>query len=122
MRAIKPLHVYRNCLFLLGAGILSASCQTSGEKVSPPLLNGNWASSDGVYVAEFRNGNFRAIANDTGGVISEGKYVALSETKVQLQWRGVVSGKENQAECLKPSPNQLDCVDANGNKFSLKRG
>ena len=106
---------------LLLAAVLLAGCQTNKEVAGPPLLNGNWASSDGVYTAEFRNGSFRAVANDTGGVISEGSYVALSDSNVKLSWSGIVSGRSNSAECLKPNPDQLDCVDQNGNKFSLKR-
>lgn len=101
--------------------VFLTACQSNKEVAGPPILNGSWASSDGVYTAELRNGNFRAVANDTGGVISEGEYVALSESKVRLKWKGVVSGQENQAECLKPSVDQLDCVDINGNKFSLRR-
>ena len=98
-----------------------AACQTKKEKAGPPLLNGSWASSDGVYVAELRNGDFRAVANDTGGVISQGRYIAVADDKVRLEWYGVVSGKSNSADCLKPTPDQLDCVDENGNKFSLRR-
>ena len=108
---------------MIGFVCLSAvsACQSKKEVAGPPILNGSWASSDGVYVAEFRNGNFRAIANDTGGVISQGNYIALSESKIQLSWNGVVSGKSNSAECIKPSSNQLDCVDQNGIKFTLRR-
>ena len=100
-------------------GFLSA-CQTT-EVAGPPLLNGNWASSDGVYVAEFQNGNFRAIANDTGEEISRGEYVVLAENRVQLNWIGLVTNNANSAECNKPDPNRLDCIDRNGNRFSLAR-
>lgn len=102
--------------------VVLTSCQGSKEVAGPPILNGKWASSDGIYVAELNNGIFRAIANDTGGVISEGNYVALSDTRVKLNWYGVVSGKANSAECLKSTADQLDCVDENGIKFSLRRG
>lgn len=105
---------------LLSIAVVS-SCQANKEVAGPPILNGKWASSDGIYIAELNNGIFRAIANDTGGVISEGNYIALSDTRVKLNWYGVVSGKANSAECLKSTADQLDCVDENGNKFSLKR-
>lgn len=98
-----------------------AGCQKK-EVAGPPILNGNWASSDGVYVAEFRNGNFQAIANDTGQVISRGEYVALASDRVQLSWTGLVSGNKSQADCTKPEANRLDCVDSNGGRFSLIRG
>jgi len=109
-------------VFLLAMmAIALVACQGNRELAGPPVLNGDWASSDGVYVAQLRNGNFQAVANDTGNVISEGTYVALAENRVQIRWVGRVSGNSNQAECLKPEDNQLDCVDANGNKFSLRR-
>ena len=99
---------------------LMAGCEKA-EVAGPPVLNGNWASSDGIYVAEFNNGNFRAIANDTGQEISQGEYVALASDRVQLTWVGLVSGQGNSAECVRPGPNKLDCVDRNGNRFSLIR-
>lgn len=113
----------RTALYVVTVGTLGflASCQNAKDLAGPPVLNGNWASSDGVYVAELLNGQFKAIANDTGNVISEGSYIALAEDKVRLNWVGRISGKSNQAECLKPEENQLDCVDVNGNKFSLRR-
>lgn len=105
---------------VLAIGIL-AGCNNAKDLAGPPVLNGKWASSDGVYVAELLNGQFRAVANDTGNVISEGSYIALAENKIKLSWVGKISGKSNQAECLKPEDNQLDCVDVSGNKFSLRR-
>lgn len=122
MTGVKPSKSWGVFVVMAVLAVAVSACQTKKDVAGPPILNGKWASSDGVYVAEFNNGKFTAIANDTGGVISEGDYIALSESKVNLNWYGVVSGKPGSAECLKPSPDQLDCVDASGNKFSLKRG
>lgn len=105
---------------IMGFGFLAA-CNNAKDLAGPPVLNGSWASSDGVYVAEFLNGQFRAVANDTGNVISEGSYIALAENRIKLNWVGKITGKSNEAECLKPEDNQLDCVDLSGNKFSLRR-
>lgn len=119
--------IYKDRSLLRSCGIASllmitlAACQGNKEVAGKPVLNGNWASSDGVYVAEFRNGTFQAVANDTGGVISRGEYVALSPEQVRLNWVGLVSGKANQANCQKPAENRLDCTDSNGNTFSLLR-
>ena len=107
-------------VLLLGSLTLLASCQTA-EIAGPPILNGSWASTDGVYTAQFQNGNFQAVANDTGGVISRGEYVALSADRIKIKWIGLVSGTSNEADCNKPDPNRLDCLDINGNRFSLVR-
>ena len=113
-------YISKACL-LAAAGILLSACNQNKEVAGPPLLNGQWASSDGVYTAQFLNGSFKAVANDTGGIISEGEYIALTEERIQLKWNGLVSGKSSEAECMKSGDNQLDCVDINGNKFSLRR-
>ncbi len=97
-----------------------AACQTQ-EIAGPPVLNGDWASTDGVYTAKLQNGSFQATANDTGNVISQGQYTAISSDQVRLNWTGLVSGTTNQANCTKPNADKLDCVDANGNRFSLVR-
>ena len=101
--------------------LLLVACNPNQEVAGPPIVNGKWASTDGVYTAEFLNGSFRAVANDTGGLISQGEYLALADNKIQIKWNGLVSGKSNQADCSRVDPNQLDCVDLNGNRFSLKR-
>jgi len=111
----------KTALVLLAAITLTGCSLTKDEKAGPPLLNGNWASSDGVYVAELRNGDFQAVANDTGNIISSGNYVALSETNVRIEWVSAISGSANQANCVKPSVDQLDCTDQGGKKFSLRR-
>lgn len=106
------------------AVILSATlagCQTNGSPSEPPLANGSWASSDGVYVAEFLNGSFRAVANDTGNVISEGTYIASSKENIKLRWTSNLTGQTNQADCIKPDVNVMNCTDQNGNKFTLRR-
>lgn len=97
-----------------------AACQDK-EIAGPPVLNGSWASTDGVYTANLLNGNFQATANDTGNVISRGEYTAISAEQVTLKWTGLVSGTNNEANCTKPDVNRLDCVDLNGNRFSLVR-
>ncbi len=102
--------------------IVLSGCSLSKDEIAgPPILNGDWASTDGVYVAELRNGNFRAIANDTGSVISQGNYIAISETSVRLEWVSSISGNANKANCVKPSADQLDCTDQGGKTFSLQR-
>jgi len=110
-----------NALALVAVIALASCSLTKDEIAGPPILNGNWASTDGVYVAELRNGNFRAVANDTGSVISTGNYVALSETSVRIEWVSEISGTANKASCVKPSDNQLDCTDQGGKRFSLRR-
>lgn len=116
-----PVFLRSKYLILFFSALTVSACNPNKEVAGPPILNGQWASSDGVYTAQFLNGSFKAIANDTGGLISEGEYIALAEDRIQLKWNGLVSGRSSEAECMRSTENQLDCVDINGNKFSLRR-
>ena len=109
---------------LIGLAVLVAGCTVFQRKevAGPPIANGKWASGDGVYTAEFLNGTFRAVANDTGNVISQGSYIASSKDNITLKWRSNLTGKDNQATCIKPEVNVMNCTDANGSRFSLRRG
>ena len=60
--------------FVLSAGFL-AGCQmtqTAGPAGSP--LDGNWASSDGIFVATFQNNSFSSRDARTGAVLAQGSY------------------------------------------------
>jgi len=110
----------------LAAALALASC-AKDEKIDPLAggggLAGTWASSDGVFIAELADGSFVSRANDTGEVLSEGNYVVSSATAVKLNWRGRLSGQDNSANCNRPGPDTLNCVDAAGRTFTLnKRG
>ena len=117
--SIKPNLV--RCVVAFGLVLSVAACSTAPEPANAPIANGSWASSDGIYRAEFANGTFRSVSNDTGEVLSQGNYTVNSETSLQISWRGNVSGKFNSANCTKPDVNTMSCVDESGKSFSLRR-
>lgn len=106
---------------VIGLVLPLAACAKPPVPAKAPIANGGWASSDGIYRAEFNNGTFRSVANDTGEVLSQGNYTVNSETSLQISWRGNVSGKFNSAKCTKPDVNTMNCVDEGGKSFSLRR-
>lgn len=107
----------------IGMMALAAGCQTA--KINPTAggggLSGRWSPDNGGYMAEFQAGTFRTLANDTGNVISQGSYVVLSESQVQLKWTSNITGQENGADCTRPSVDLLNCTDAGGKPFTLRR-
>ncbi len=107
-------------ILLLISTLAFAACQQKKEP-GPPVLNGKWASTDGVYTATFFNGSFQAAANDTGNLISKGTYLALGSDQIQIRWTSELTGNENQANCARSSPNVLDCTDLAGSRFGLRR-
>lgn len=121
MRNFRIMPNWVRCVLAIGLVLPVAACSTAPEPAKAPIANGAWASSDGIYRAEFNNGTFRSVANDTGEVLSQGNYTVNSETSLQISWRGNVSGKFNSAKCTKPDVNTMNCVDESGKSFSLLR-
>jgi hypothetical protein len=108
----------------LAVGAVVSSCQETA-RIDPSAggggLAGNWAPDGGGYAASFDNGVFRTMATDTGNVISEGSYVALSASQVELRWQSRITSLPNTAQCVRPDPNQLNCTDQSGKAFTLRR-
>ncbi len=98
-------------------------CQ--GDKPNPRAggggLAGSWAPETGGYTAQFDNGVFSTVASDTSAVISQGKYVALSENEIELSWSSNITGLNNSARCARPDLDTLRCSDNGGKSFVLRR-
>lgn len=101
-----------------------AGCQQTA-KLDPLAggggLTGTWIPDGGGYSALFANGIFRTTATDTGNVISEGNYVAISASQVELRWQSQITGAANLAQCQRPDANVLNCTDSAGKPFVLRR-
>jgi hypothetical protein len=102
---------------------LVAGCQST--KINPTAggggITGNWQPDSGGYTAIFDNGRFSTTASDTGNIISQGSYLAVSASEVQLHWTSNITGLENSAACNRPQANTLECTDAGGRNFVLRR-
>lgn len=123
VRALGLIMKYINKVLLLGSLVAMLSACSEKKPIDPLAggggLSGDWVSSDNVFTATFNNGSFVAIANDTGGKISEGSYFVTSASQIQLNWHGVVSGTNNSAICKRPDASTLICTDAGSKTFSL---
>ncbi len=101
------------------------ACQTKDAKIDPLAggggLTGKWVSSDNVFSAQFDNGNFYSTANDTGEILSEGKYIVVSATQIKLDWRGRLSGQDNSANCQRQGTDAMTCTDQAGKSFTLRK-
>lgn len=110
-------------LAVVATALALAACETA--TINPTAggggLAGNWKPDQGAYTASFQNGAFTTTALDTGNVISQGSYVAISEKEVELNWQSNVTNTPNSARCQRPDPNTLVCSDAGGKAFTLRR-
>jgi len=109
-------------VLVLAATALSG-CQK--DKINPTAggggLAGDWRPEQGNYTARFDNGAFTTLAGDTGNVISQGSYIAVSEKQVDLSWSSNVTNTQNTATCQRPDINTLNCTDGGGKPFVLRR-
>jgi hypothetical protein len=108
---------------LVLAAVVLSGCQK--DKVNPTAggggLAGDWKPDEGNYTARFENGAFTTLAGDTGNVISQGGYIAVSEKQVDLSWSSNVTNTQNTASCQRPDLNTLNCTDGGGKPFVLRR-
>ncbi|MCB1386078.1 MAG: hypothetical protein KDJ80_09085 [Nitratireductor sp.] len=109
---------------LAACALLAAGCAQKAK--NDPLaggggLTGRWVSSDNVFTAEFRDGAFSSVANDTGETLSTGNYIVVSTTEIKLDWYGTLSRQQNSATCQRPAVDQLNCADGAGRRFSLRK-
>jgi hypothetical protein len=107
------------------AGMLALTTGCQSTKINPTAggggITGNWQPDSGGYTAIFDNGRFSTTATDTGNVISQGSYLAVSASEIQLRWTSNITGLENSAACNRPQANTLECTDAGGRNFVLRR-
>jgi len=103
------------------AVILLAACQTN--QPAPRVMSamdGNWASTDGVFVATFQEGQFTSRYTRTNEVLAQGTYTVSGST-VNMQWLSVQAQEQRSAACTLMSPESVSCNQAGGGTFGLQR-
>lgn len=113
----------RRSLFLaipFGAALL-AGCQTA-PVARGPAIEGNWASSDGIFVASFAGGQFNSRSASTNApLVTGGRYAMLPDGRLQLNWMSIQARQERAAFCQVAGPNVLACEQVGGSAFTLNR-
>ena len=73
------------------AALLLAACQTYSQpptmQASTPM-DGNWASTDGVFYATFQGGSFISRFTQTNEILAQGTYTVVGNN-VSMQWLSV---------------------------------
>ena len=115
---------------LVVCGIALAACQSGSPQMSfrapRPLvaattpMDGQWASTDGVFVASFQGGNFTSRFTRTSEVLAQGNY-SVTGDRVHMQWLSVATQQERSAACRLSGDNTVHCEQAGGGGFDLRR-
>lgn len=126
-------------LLLVASGLVLASCKSSGNALSsgkptvglspkpadPNRIDGKWLPTDegakGVYVAEFRSGQFVSRSPKTNQPLAKGQYKVVSADSVELNFVGAATKTAVSAKCQRPTPSKLYCVPSIGSPFNLQK-
>jgi len=119
----------------LALAALLGACQTdpvqmtrgpSGGSGLPPAIvpatpmDGEWAATDGVFVASFRGGAFTSRFTKTNEVLAQGTY-SVAGQQVTMQWLSVATQQQRSATCTMTGVDSVRCEQAGGGGFELQR-
>jgi hypothetical protein len=118
-------HLLRGALVL--AGLAVGGCQSFDMGGGPPppqavatAMDGNWASTDGVFVASFERGGFVSRFTATNEMLAKGTYT-VAGTNVTMDWISVKTRQQRAAACTIMSADVVACNQQGGGKFELRR-
>jgi hypothetical protein len=83
-------------------------------------MDGNWASTDGVFVARFQDGRFTSRFTQTNEILAQGSYT-VSGSNVSMQWISVQAQEQRSASCSIVGAGIVTCNQAGGGSFGLQR-
>ena len=103
-----------------------AGCQLDGPRPTPIAaqpqgVEGSWASTDGVAISTFGNGNFVTTATDTGNRLSQGSYRYRDARTVEISMTSLIRQTTSAVNCALVSQRQLNCTSSTGQQFVLVR-
>ena len=97
-----------------------AACQTGSVQPQRTAMDGNWASSDGIFIATFQNGSFTSRYIQTNEVLAQGTYV-VTGGNVSMRWLSVQAQEQRAATCAFTTASTVRCQQEGGGTFDLLR-
>ncbi len=102
------------------SAVLLAGCLSTQQAPSGTVMDGSWASSDGVFTASFGGGNFTSRFVKTNEVLAQGTYT-VTGGQVAMQWLSVATQQQRSASCAFSGSNVVRCDQPGGGGFELRR-
>jgi hypothetical protein len=102
------------------ASFLLAACQILPPAIRSTRMDGQWASTDGVFIASFRGGQFTSRFIKTNEVLAQGTYSVTGE-QVSMQWLSIATQQQRFATCTFAGAATVRCEQAGGGRFELTR-
>ena len=111
---------YTRGAFVL-ASLLLAACQMMQPVARGTRMDGQWASTDGVFVASFQGGQFTSRFTKTNEVLAQGTYSVVGD-QVSMQWLSIATQQQRSANCtFAAGAGTVRCNQAGGGSFELTR-
>jgi hypothetical protein len=112
---------------LVLAAVLAGGCQTNVYQPSRPMtpvattpMDGVWASSDGVFVANFERGHFTSRFTATNEILAQGAYT-VAAGGISMQWISAATKQQRAASCSFAGSDIVTCNQEGGGHFELRR-
>ena len=123
---MKSLRGVMSWGLLAGAMALSACTTTGpggGQSAARPAnpAEGEWVTADGDAVSRLSGGTFTTMATDTGATLAQGAYRIGPDKTISLQGKSMIRQTDVAFNCLQANQDQLNCTNANGQNFTLRR-
>src|SRR5688572_2340577 len=83
------------------------ACQTGASRTKPnpgnwvlaaTAIEGNWASTDGVFLGDFRGGTFTTKRTQDNKLLAQGTY-STSGNQVVMRWASLATSEQLSATC-----------------------
>jgi hypothetical protein len=110
-------------LALLAGVVVLAGCQAlqmPGVTRAGTPMDGQWASTDGVFVATFQGKQFTSRFVKTNEILAQGSYT-VTGGNVQMQWLSVATQQQRSASCSFTGPDTVHCNQTGSGGFDLRR-
>jgi hypothetical protein len=101
-------------------GLVLAACQAFQPAPRGTAMDGQWASTDGIFVASFQGGQFTSRFTKTNEVLAQGTY-SVTGDQVSMQWLSVATQQQRSASCSFAGEGLVRCNQAGGGSFDLRR-
>jgi hypothetical protein len=117
----------RGRYFLIAATLLLGACQMftapfvgNVQTPSGSPMDGTWASTDGIFYANFQGGSFTSRFTQTNEVLAQGSY-SVTGQNVSMQWLSVATQQQRSANCRFANASRVQCQQTGGGSFTLTR-
>jgi len=105
----------------LASVLVVSGCVAGMPRSAESAVEGQWVDAQGVAISTFSGGQFTTVATDTGNRLSEGTYRFRDSQNIDISMTSLIRQTQINVTCALVTPTQLNCTNAQGQNFVLRR-